>query len=338
MDWYSSVGRKLFFALPPEASHELALALLRLPLPWERIAGSPRSDPALSKEIAGSHLSNPIGLAAGFDKRCARLGSLGRLGFGYVVGGTITSKPRRGSPKPRIVRYPNRHSFVNSMGLPNPGPDVAAKNLSAGARTAPRWVSIADEPLKDALVSFGAVEPFADAIELNASCPNVSWGRDRDDEAHLGQLVREFRARTGKPIFVKLAPFDGETERDGVLGLADAVLKAGASGLTCSNTRLVAEPRLATGRGGLSGGALSERTLGIVRELHEATGAKINACGGILSASDALSCFDAGATTVQVYAALIFTGPAIVSRMTSELSKLLISRGSDVRASDGSAA
>src|SRR5438132_5430211 len=192
MDWYSAVGRRLFFALPPEASHDLAFAILGLPLPWERIAGSRPADPRLQADVAGMQLASPIGLAAGFDKRCARLDSLGRLGFGYVVGGTVTSKARRGSPKPRIVRYPPRRSFANAMGLPNPGPDVAARNLSTGLRASPRWVSVADEPLRDALVTFGWVEPFADAIELNASCPNVSWGRDRDDEAHIGELVGGF--------------------------------------------------------------------------------------------------------------------------------------------------
>src|SRR5437764_9083713 len=110
MDWYSVIGRRLFFALPPESSHRVALALLGLPLSWEKIAGSPAPDPRLQTEVAGSPLVNPIGLAAGFDKSCARLDSLGRLGFGYVVGGTVTSEPRRGSPKPRIVRYPRRRS------------------------------------------------------------------------------------------------------------------------------------------------------------------------------------------------------------------------------------
>src|SRR6266496_4493593 len=104
------------------------------------------------------------GLAAGFDKRCRVLHSLGRLGFGYVVGGTITSKPREGNPQPRIVRYPARRAMVNSMGLPNPGPREAARNLRRIPRTAPRVVSIADEDEADVLASFGILEPHADAV------------------------------------------------------------------------------------------------------------------------------------------------------------------------------
>ena len=99
MGLYRAAARPLFFALPPEAAHRVANRLLGLPLPWERIGGVTR-DPALEVSLAGVELANPIGLAAGFDKTCAHLDSLGRLGFGYVVGGTITRAPRVGNPKP----------------------------------------------------------------------------------------------------------------------------------------------------------------------------------------------------------------------------------------------
>src|SRR5919201_520098 len=122
--------RPAVFAAPPEAAHRVAGALLELPLPWRRIGGAV-DDPALHTNLAGIELRNPIGLAAGFDKRCRVLHSLGRLGFGYVVGGTITSRPRAGNPRPRIVRYPGRRAMVNSMGLPNPGPEAAAANMAA---------------------------------------------------------------------------------------------------------------------------------------------------------------------------------------------------------------
>ena len=68
------------------------------------------------------------------------------------------------------------------------------------------------------------------------------------------------RARSAKPVFVKLPPFATDVERDVVLALAWIAQEAGASGLTCSNTRLVGEPRLSVGRGGLSGRALWQRT------------------------------------------------------------------------------
>src|SRR5436309_4542354 len=131
---YSRLARPLFFALPPEGAHHLALGLLRLPLPWRRIGDVPE-DPALHTDLAGIALRNPVGLAAGFDKSCRLVTALGEIGFGYVVAGTVTRRPRRGNPKPRIVRRPDTLSIVNSMGLPNGGAQYAAKRLRAARRT-----------------------------------------------------------------------------------------------------------------------------------------------------------------------------------------------------------
>ncbi|HJR98230.1 MAG TPA: dihydroorotate dehydrogenase 2 [Actinomycetota bacterium] len=319
--WYRSVARPVFLALPPETSHGVVNALLGFPLPWRRLGGA-ATDPPAAFDLCGLRLRNPIGLAAGFDKDCRHLDNLGELGFGYVVGGTVTRAPRDGNPSPRIVRSPRQRSIVNSMGLPNPGADAVAATLRSAPRgPAPRLISVADENATDTVGCFELLEPLADGIELNASCPNVSWGRDRDNESHLHDLVTAFRDRTDKPLFVKLPPFVTPTEREVVLALAAMVRDAGADGLTCSNTRLVADARLAVGRGGLSGRALRPHTPRIVAEVRRTVGdgLAINACGGISAASDAVACIDAGATTVQIYSALIYEGPGVVGELTSAL-------------------
>jgi dihydroorotate dehydrogenase len=339
MGWYSAVGRPLFFALPPETAHRLAGAMLGLPLPWARI-GHAAEDASLRTTVAGLPLRNPIGLAAGFDKRCAHMDALLELGFGYVVGGTITHAPRAGNAKPRIVRYPAKASMANAMGLPNPGAERTAAILARGAPSAgPRFVSLADEAIEDAIEAFSLLEPHTDGVELNASCPNVSWGRDRDNEAHLRELVTAMRARSATPLFVKLPPFTTGVERDVVVALASIAQESGASGLTCSNTRPVHEARLSVGGGGLSGRALWERTRSIVAEVRAATGGvmPINACGGISSADQVLACLEAGAATVQVYSALIFEGPAVVGALTRGLAAKLRTRHTSVGALAGSA-
>jgi dihydroorotate dehydrogenase len=320
MGWYRTLARPALFALPPEAAHRLAQGLLGLPLPWERLGGAVR-DPALRTSFAGIELENPVGLAAGFDKTGRLLGALGRLGFGYLVAGTFTRRPRRGNPKPRVVRYERSGSMVNAMGLPNPGAVRAARALAAGRRTAPRVASIADETLQDAVETHALVESHVDAVELNASCPNVSWGRDRDNEAHLAQLVRTLVERGAKPLLVKLPPFRSGVEREVVLALARIAVEHGAAGLTCANTRRVRDPRLSTGGGGLSGRALITDTPSIVREVARTTdgAVPIAACGGVASAADALACLDAGASTVQVYTALVFRGPGVLGEITSGL-------------------
>lgn len=315
--WYGTVGRPAFFALPPEASHRVATSLLSLPLPWERIGGVV-DDPSLQVELCGIRLRNPVGLAAGFDKTCRHLGPLGRLEFGFVVGGTITRAPRKGNAKPRIVRAAERRAIVNSMGLPNPGAEAAATNLSRAAGTAPRFASVADEDLSMAIETVGLLAPHVAAIELNASSPNAPW---RHDPAHMTRLLEAFRVCTDRPLLLKLPPFTTDEDRTTVLDLARAAVEAGAHGLVCSNTLPVEEPQLATGRGGLSGGPLTERTPRTVSDVAAATGraVPIVACGGIFTAEDVRRCLDAGASAVQLYTSLIYRGPGIVGSLTRGL-------------------
>lgn len=313
MGWYETFGRRAFFALDPERSHRLALALLALPLPWRAIGHAPEVR-GLATEIAGLPLANPVGLAGGFDKGCARMGALGRLGFGYVVGGTVTHLPRQGNARPRIARSPERRALVNAMGLPNPGAAVVAARLARARRTTSRWVSLADESIDDAVAALDLVAPHADAIELNASSPNAGWTHRA---AHVGELTEAFVARTDRPVFVKLPPFVDAETREGVLAMAAAAAGGGAAGLTCGNTIPIEDARMSTGRGGLSGGPLTAQTPGIVAAVREHTGGRlpIHACGGIFTAQEARACLDAGAATVQVYTGLIYEGPGIVGEL-----------------------
>ena len=69
----------------------------------------------------GINLDSYVSLAAGFDKNCSMLGALDKLGFGYIVGGTITLHPRPGNLKPRIKRYVSDKSMINALGFPNDG-------------------------------------------------------------------------------------------------------------------------------------------------------------------------------------------------------------------------
>ena len=301
---------------PPIAS---PAPLLGSPAPVVDGSAAPSTTRRSPPSSAACALASPIGLAAGFDKTCAHLGALGSLGFGYVVGGTITRAARAGNAKPRIARSPATRSMVNAMGLPNPGAEVAAQHLERDRRgAAPRFVSIADEAVDDAVSSLDLLAPHADAIELNASCPNVSWGRDRDNEAHLRDAGRRaLRARTSMPVDGEAAARSSPViEREVVLSLARVAQEAGAHALTCSNTRPVADTRLAIGAGGLSGKALWPHTARIVRRGPRGDRwgeSPSTPCGGVFTAEDALTCLQAGATTVQVYSGLIYEGPAVAS-------------------------
>src|SRR6185312_2495920 len=63
-------------------------------------------DKRLEKEVFGLKFTNPVGLAAGFDKNAEVIGEMANLGFGFVEVGTVTPMPQPGNEKPRMFRLP----------------------------------------------------------------------------------------------------------------------------------------------------------------------------------------------------------------------------------------
>jgi dihydroorotate dehydrogenase len=273
-------------------------------------------------------LPNPVGLAAGFDKNCEMSRALFQLGFGYLTLGTVTLKPRAGNPKPRIWRYPS-NSLVNSMGLPNIGVQRITTNLSK-ERTKHAWplmVSVSGLSVEEFTECFHQIEPFADGIELNISSPNTAGVRIFQEPRILSKLLEEIgRVRSlGKPIWVKIPPYFNEQERENVLDLVDVCVKKSIDGITAINTKRIQEPRASIGTGGLSGPAIFEDMIRIVGEVYSETSGKIpiNACGGISSGRNAWRALESGASSVQIYTALIYQGPAVVSKLNREILKML---------------
>ncbi|MEX0991553.1 MAG: dihydroorotate dehydrogenase 2 [Actinomycetota bacterium] len=320
MGLYRSLVRPALFTLPPETSHHLAETAFRLPLPWRAISGS-SAIPDLPVDLTGIALRNPVGLAAGFDKNCAELRGLAALGFGYLVGGTVSRLPREGNPRPRIARDRRAATLTNAMGIPNRGVEAVASNLrSLGRLRAAVFVSLADEDVSDVLAAHEALAPLVDGFELNVSSPNSPWRHDRtDDAAYLVRVLTELGRVRERPLFVKLPPFRTPEEQDRVLGLARIAADGGADGLTCGNTVPVEDARLVKGRGGLSGRALVEHTPRMVEQVRRAIDLPVNACGGLATAENARRCLDAGATTVQLYTGLIYEGPRVVRSIVSGL-------------------
>ena len=325
--FYSSIARPLLFSLDAETAHSVAKFGLGLPLPWSAIGGV-HDDGATSVELAGLKLRNPVGLAAGFDKDCRRLNALSAMGFGYVVGGTVTLLPRTGNPRPRIGRYPERRSLVNAMGFPNRGADFAYMSLQK-AHASPRIVSISGSTTDDVLRLHELFTPIVDAIEFNVSCPNVRWGRDVDTEELLTQVLASLRGNKSKPLFVKLPPYREAREREAILALVNIAAEGGVDAITASNTLPIDAPEMSIGSGGLSGRDITKDTVRIVADIYAATGGKlpINACGGIFDGADALACIRAGATTVQVYTGFIYEGPRIVRNIVTSLREAVAAKG-----------
>ena len=325
---YKSILRPALFLTPPETAHGLARWFFKRALLWRALRWRFQvSDSRLRTKIGKLELPNPVGLAAGFDKNCEMSSSLFSMGFGYVTLGTITLNPREGNPKPRMWRYP-QNSLVNSMGLPNEGADATAANLSEHRQNdGSIIVSISGLSIGEFLDCFRKIEPQADGVELNISTPNTVGVRIFQQPEVLTQLLSEIKKarQTSRPVWLKIPPYFEDKQRKNVHSLIDVCIEAGIDGLTATNTKLVDEPRASIGTGGLSGPLILEDTLRIVADVNKHTDGKIpiNACGGISSGLDAWRAFEAGASSVQLYTALVYEGPGLVSKINRQLIQML---------------
>ena len=331
---YRALAKGLLFRLGAETTYHMAAAVLRQHWLWRSLA--PRltvRDPALGAELAGIPLRSPIGVAAGYDKDCEMLSSLAALGFGYVTGGTVTLHPRRGNPRPRLLRYEEEESLINAMGFPSKGIDYAVSQLRddrGRMGDTPAVVSVSGVSPEEVVDCHRAVEPHCNAVEVNISSPNTEGVRVFQQPDALTDLLGRINENRSKPLFVKLPPYasgrlDDDTVRQRVLGLAGVCKGMGADAITVANTRPAQDSRLDVGAGGVSGRVLYCDMLRMVADVRAEVGPgiAINACGGISNAEEAYAALLAGATTVQLLTGMVYRGPGIAKEINTGLLKLM---------------
>ena len=103
-DAYANLVRPLLFRLPAETAQKFAEKSLHRTAMWKTLRPAFQvRDRRLNATLCGLPLSNPVGLAAGFDKDCEMIPSLASLGFGYLTVGTVTAHPRPGNPEAEAV-------------------------------------------------------------------------------------------------------------------------------------------------------------------------------------------------------------------------------------------
>jgi dihydroorotate dehydrogenase len=319
--WYRIFVRPFLFRFPPEPAQRVADQALAVRPVWRAYARV-ANVPAVPATVAGISLRNPIGLAAGLDKQCAYLDSLGNLGFGYVIGGTVTHGPRPGNAKPRVLRLPKQQSIINALGFPSEGLAAAAARLrKLQNRPAKVFVSIAALDEQETRECLTTLEPLVDAIEVNISSPNTAGLRRFQGPAVLRGLLDILNEARTKPLFIKIPPYMNEAEHEQIMALVRACREAGVTGITSGNTIPLEPAPTATGRGGLSGKAIFADMLRILPEVRAEAGADmvINACGGVASVDDARRALASGADSVQLYTSLIYKGPGVVSQIVKGL-------------------
>jgi dihydroorotate dehydrogenase len=320
--------------IDPERAHRLALRALRLGLAG-RARGS--DDPILATPFLGRTLSNPIGLAAGFDKDAVAAAGLLRLGFGAVELGTVTPKPQAGNPRPRLFRL-EQGAVINRMGMNNRGiaafaPRFARLTVPAGALLGAN-VGINKEgadPERDYPALVAAVAAHAGYVTLNVSSPNTVGLRALQEESRLRAILQAVMAVPGRPpIFVKIAP---DLPPGGLESVVEVAVECGVAGLIVSNTT-VDRPaglrgRYAAETGGLSGPPLFPLSTAVLARAFRLAAGRLLlvGCGGVATGADALAKLQAGAQLVQLYAAFAVHGPALLPRMKAELAAALRREG-----------
>ena len=330
-----SIARPFLMGLDAEQAHRTTIKALSC-LPVQK---PPTSDPRLRQKLFGLDFPNPLGLAPGFDKNAEVPNAMLGLGFGFVEVGTVTPKPQTGNPKPRLFRLPEDRAVINRMGFNNEGHAAVLQRLKGRKRNGIMGINIgANKDSADraadyvaGITTFGAI---ADYITVNISSPNTPGLRGLQSAAELELLLARLNAARATqtkrvPMLLKIAPdlVDGELADIAACCANDAVDGVIISNTTLSRQNLIS--RFATETGGLSGRPLrhlATRQLAKFRILTKGTIPLIGV-GGIEDAESAFEKIRAGASLIQLYSALVYGGPGLVSNILDGLVGAVQSRG-----------
>ena len=334
--------RPVLRRLAPEAAHALTVRALEAGLGrfmTDRAARQP-DPPILAQRLWGLEFPNPVGLAAGFDKDARVPEALRDFGFGFVEIGTITPRPQPGNPKPRLFRLEEDQAVVNRMGFNSGGLDAAVERLRRRRQTGIVGVNLGkNRDSGDAVADYSEgirrASEVADYLVVNVSSPNTPGLRDLQRRASLQSLlVPLLRARDESrrpvPLLVKIAPDLTSEEREDIASIA---LAAGVDGLIVSNTTVDRPASLASRYaiepGGLSGRPLFASSTALLADMYRLTQGRLPliGVGGVGSAAEAYQKIRAGACLVQLYTALVFAGPGLVTDIKKGLAELLRADG-----------
>lgn len=291
----------------------------------------------LERQLFGLRFPNPVGVAAGFDKKAKLYNALSNFGFGHVEIGTVTPLGQKGNPKPRLFRLPNDKALINRMGFNNQGVESFVRNIRKnnprviiGGNIGKNTLTPNEEAINDYCHCFGALYDYVDYFVVNISCPNIqNLGKlqDKDHMLELFTAIQEVNNSKPKkrPVLIKISPDLNNAQLDDVI---DIVEETGLDGIIATNTTTqrthlsYSKERIQkTGNGGLSGKPLRERSTKCIEYIHKRSKGKIPiiGVGGIFSADDALEKLQAGASLVQVYTGFIYQGPSIAKKINQAL-------------------
>jgi dihydroorotate dehydrogenase len=330
------LARPALLALEPERAHAMGLEALERGLHPRETTPDP---PSLSVSAMGLAFSNPLGIAAGFDKDARVPDAVLAIGCGFAEIGTVTPLPQAGNPGPRLFRLIRDRAVINRLGFNNGGHQAALARLEARAgRGGIVGVNIgankdAHDRTADYVAGLGAFYDVASYLTVNISSPNTPGLRDLQAPAALDELLgrlMEARARRiaagapRRPIVVKIAPDIAEAD---IGAIGDRLIAHEVDAIAVSNTTLarpaLADAALGREAGGLSGRPLFHRSTVMLARVYQATGGRVPliGIGGIESGETALAKIEAGATLLQLYTGLVYEGFGVIGRIKRHLAE-----------------
>lgn len=283
----------------------------------------------LSVRIGSLVLNNPVMPASGcFGPELAPLLACQRLGA--VVTKTVFAEARGGNAPHRLSEIPA--GMINSVGIPSLGPTGYLQSLHPAYRALGTSVivSVGGHREGDYAPVVAELGNAADAYELNVSCPNLDAdGRDiGSDPSAIMTVVAQTRRETDRPLIVKLPPMVAS-----IAECAGAAEAAGADAVCVSNSLPVLaldertrRPILGNVVGGLTGPSIKPIVQRLVWQSARAVRIPVVACGGIMTADDALDYMSLGASAVQVGTAT-FSRPSSMVDIVDELRSRVIANG-----------
>lgn len=310
---------------------------------------------ALTQELWGLNLSNPVGLAAGFDKDGVASTLWPAFGFGFAELGTVTYHGQPGNPQPRLFRLPEDEAAINRMGFNNHGAAQMATVLAtakplrqqlqqAGLPLMPLGINLGKSkitPLEEAVAdycnSFKLLQEYADYVVVNVSSPNTPGLRSLQSVEQLTPILATLQQENSRqvPLLVKIAPDLAWEDITAIVQLAESYKLAGiiATNTTINRDGLKTQRIPMTGHspkdelGGLSGAPIRMRATEVIRFIRRQTKIPIVGVGGIFTAKDAWEKIAAGASVVQVYTGWTYEGPWMVRRILQGLVQTLEAYG-----------
>lgn len=361
MDLYKSFLRPLLFSQfngDPEQAHQQTLRGLswladrQATFIQHQIQRSCAvQNPNLAQQLWGLSFTNPVGLAAGFDKDGVAASIWSDLGFGFAELGTVTLQAQPGNLKPRLFRLPIDQAALNRMGFNNQGAAALAKRLSAatqnhlrsaiplGINLGKSKVTPLEAAAEDYLGSFRLLKDWGDYFVVNVSSPNTPGLRSLQATEQLDPILSALQAENQgqKPLLLKIAP---DLEWEAIAAILDSVQTHQLAGIIATNTTiqrslLHTKTIAATGSavqdeaGGISGAPLRQRSTEVIRFIYRETQGKlpIIGVGGIFTPEDAWEKLTAGASLLQVYTGWVYEGPWMVRRILEGLVQKLETQG-----------